>query len=138
MKWKRRMMAVILTLLFSLSLTACKMQTNATKKLSDLDYTIISGRELPDELYDILEEKKTESFKLTYEEDDWLYLCVGYGQQETGGYSIAVNELYLTENAIYFDTSLIGPGPEEAAGKCESFPYLTARIAYLDKPVVFQ
>lgn len=95
------------------------------------------GRELPKELYDILEEKKTESFKLTYEEDDRLYLCVGYGQQESGGYSIAVNDLYLTENAIYFDTSLIGPGPEEAKGEV-SYPYLTVQTKYLDKPVVFQ
>ena len=137
MKWKRRI-APVLALLLLFTLNGCKMQTNATKKLSDLDYTILSGQGLSRELYDILEEKKTESFKLTYEEDDWLYLCVGYGQQETGGYSIAVNELYLTENAIYFDTSLIGPGPEEDTGKGESFPYLTARIAYLDKPVVFQ
>ena len=131
----KRMIAAIFMLLLSLSFIGCKMQTNATKKLSDLDYTIVSGRELPDELYDILEEKKTESFKLTYEENDGLYLCVGYGQQETGGYSI---DLYLTENAIYFDTSLIGPGPEEGARKEKSFPYLTVRIAYLDKPVVFQ
>lgn len=134
----KRMIAAIFMLVLSLSFIGCKMQTNATKKLSDLDYTIVSGRELPDELYDILEEKKTESFKLTYEENDGLYLCVGYGQQETGGYSIAVNDLYLTENAIYFDTSLIGPGPEEGARKEKSFPYLTVRIAYLDKPVVFQ
>ena len=93
--------------------------------------------EPPKELYDILEEKKTESFKLTYEEDDKLYLCVGYGQQESGGYSIAVNDLYLTENAIYFDTSLIGPGPEEAKGEVSN-PYLTVQTKYLDKPVVFQ
>lgn len=71
MKWKRRMPAA-LALLLILPLTACKMQANATKKLSDLDYAIVSGRELPKELYDILEEKKTESFKLTYEEDDRL------------------------------------------------------------------
>lgn len=66
----KRMIAAIFMLLLSLSFIGCRMQTNATKKLSDLDYTIVSGRELPDELYDILEEKKTESFKLTYEEND--------------------------------------------------------------------
>ena len=68
----KRMIAAIFMLLLSLNFIGCKMQTNATKKLSDLDYTIVSGRELPDELYDILEEKKTESFKLTYEENDGL------------------------------------------------------------------
>ena len=69
MKWKRRM-APVLALLLLVTLNGCKMQTNATKKLSDLDYTILSGQGLSRELYDILEEKKTESFKLTYEEDD--------------------------------------------------------------------
>ena len=47
----KRMIAAIFMLLLSLSFIGCKMQTNATKKLSDLDYTIVSGRELPDELY---------------------------------------------------------------------------------------
>lgn len=135
---QKRIWGIGLAWLLLLSgLMGCRVQTNATKKLADLDYTILSGRELPEEIYAILEEKKTESFKLTYEEDDWLYLCVGYGEQKTGGYSITVNELYLSENAIYFDTSLIGPGQEEAAAGA-SFPYLTVRIGYLDKPVVFQ
>lgn len=136
MKRKRRIMTGVALLLLA-GLTGCQIQTNATKKLSDLDYTIVSGRELPEELYTILEEKKTEGFKLTYEEDDALYLCVGYGEQKTGGYSITVNELYLSENAIYFDTSLIGPGEKEAAAGA-SFPYLTVKTGYLDKPVVFQ
>lgn len=43
----KRMIAAIFMLLLSLSFIGCKMQTNATKKLSDLDYTIVSGRELP-------------------------------------------------------------------------------------------
>ena len=85
-----------------------------------------------------LEEKKKESFKLTYEAEDSLYLCVGYGEQATGGYSISVNELYLSENAIYFDTNLIGPEPSEPAAEAASYPYLAVKTAYLDKPVVFQ
>ena len=70
--------------------------------------------------------------------DDSLYLCIGYGEQATGGYSISVNELYLSENAIYFDTNLIGPDPSETVAETVSCPYLVVKTEYLDKPVVFQ
>ena len=52
-------------------------------------------------MYKSQEERKAENFKLTYSDKQYLYICIGYGEQETGGYSIAVNELYLTDNAIY-------------------------------------
>lgn len=54
-------------------------------------------------------EKGTEPFQLTYSDDQNLYISIGYGQQKTGGYSIAVDELYLTEDAIYVGTTLLGP-----------------------------
>lgn len=132
--WKR----VFLVGLILIFLSGCSMQTNQTEKLQDLEYTIVEEADLPEELRTILEEKKKESFKLTYEAEDSLYLCVGYGEQATGGYSISVNELYLSENAIYFDTKLIGPEPSEPAAEAASYPYLAVKTAYLDKPVVFQ
>lgn len=132
--WKR----VFLVGLILIFLSGCSMQTNQTEKLQDLEYTIVEEADLPEELRTILEEKKKESFKLTYEAEDSLYLCVGYGEQATGGCSISVNELYLSENAIYFDTNLIGPEPSEPAAEAASYPYLAVKTAYLDKPVVFQ
>ena len=69
-----------------------------------------------------------------------MYICVGYGEQVSGGYSIAVNALYLTENAIYADTTLLGPDPSDpAAGKKNSVscPYIVLKTEFIDKPVVF-
>lgn len=132
--WKR----VFLIGMILIFLSGCSIQTNRTEKLKDLEYTIVEKEELPEELCDILEEKKKESFKLTYEAEGALYLCVGYGEQATGGYSISVNELYLSENAVYFDTNLIGPEASEHASEAVSYPYLTVKTEYLDKPVVFQ
>lgn len=132
--WKR----VFLIGMVLIFLSGCRVQTNQTEKLKDLEYTIVEEGDLPEELCGILEEKKKESFKLTYESEDSLYLCVGYGEQSTGGYSISVNELYLSENAIYFDTNLIGPEVSEQAAESVSYPYLTVKTEYLDKPVVFQ
>ena len=136
-KWLLSLMAVMGIFLAGVYTVACGGEKQA-EKLRDLEFAVIGPDETPQELSQIIEEKKNDSFRLTYTSGNDLYIAAGYGKQETGGYSIAVNDLYLTENAIYFDTSLIGPGPEEGARKEKSFPYLTVRIAYLDKPVVFQ
>jgi len=132
--WKR----VLLIGSILIFLSGCKVQTNERKKLKDLDYTIMEEEKAPAELIRILEEKRVNEFKLTYEEEGSLYLCVGYGEQKTNGYSIAVQELYLSENAIYFDTNLIGPGKEEEVTETPSYPCLIIKTEPLDKPVVFQ
>lgn len=121
-----------------LFLCGCSIQTNKREKLRDLEYTIMEGSEVPRELGDILEKRKEKEFKLTYEEEGKLYLCVGYGEQKTGGYSITVKELYLSENAVYFDTNLIGPGKGEETSGEKSYPYLVVQTENVEKPVVFQ
>ena len=63
---------------------------------------------------------------------------VGYGEQPTGGYSIEVDELYLTENAIVIDTELEGPEKGEPTGVEKSYPYVVVRTEYLEEPVIFQ
>ena len=45
-----------------------------------------------------------------------MYIAAGYGEQKTGGYSIAVPELYLTENSITIRTELKGPEKQEQTG----------------------
>lgn len=82
-------------------------------------------------------QKKTDAFKITFEDKGFLYICVGYGTQATGGYSIAVNDLYETANAVYVDTNLIGPSPEEKGNPVESYPYIVIKTEFVDKPVVF-
>lgn len=132
--WKR----VLLIGSILIFLSGCSMQTNEKEKLRDLEYTILEEGKAPEELQAILDEKKENGFKVTYEDENYLYLCVGYGEQKTTGYSIAVNELYLSENAIYFDTNLIGPAKGETVSETPSYPCLIVQTEYIDKPVVFQ
>ncbi|MEW4412605.1 protease complex subunit PrcB family protein [Clostridium sp. AN503] len=63
---------------------------------------------------------------------------MGYGEQPTGGYSISVNELYLTENSIVIDTELKGPEKGEEVGVEKSYPYIVVQTEYLENPVIFQ
>ena len=77
-------------------LSGCTLLSEEKIKLRDLDFTVLSEEKIPEELKTILEEKKSAPFQITYTDKQNLYICVGYGEQETGGYSIAVEELYLT------------------------------------------
>lgn len=129
---------------FIFCLAGCGEETkDGNEKIRDLEFTVLGEENIPEELKQVIEEKKEKEFKLTYQDGDFLYICVGYGRQETGGYSITVNELYLTANAIYVDTNLIGPEPEnrelyhgqEKDGA--SYPYVVVKLEYLDKAVVF-
>ena len=86
----------------------------------------------------IEKQKKEADFKLTYEDDGQLYIVRGYGEQETGGYSIAVKEVYLTKNAICFHTMLIGPGEAEEKTKAPSYPYIVVQVKSQDKNVIFE
>lgn len=119
-------------------LTACQAQTDSSKKIRDLEFTVIEERQIPAKLAEILETKKQEAFKLTYQDQGDLYLCTGYGEQPTGGYSIGVEALYLTENAIYFDTTLIGPAKGETLTETPSYPYIVVVTEDLELPTVFQ
>lgn len=120
-------------------LAGCARQKDPMEKIKDLEFTVLAEDNIPQELKEVIEEKKQNAFKLTYQDNGFLYICVGYGQQVSGGYSITVNALYLTENAIYADTTLVGPEPGDQATvqKMPSYPYVVIKTEFVDKPVVF-
>lgn len=119
-------------------LCGCSLLSDERIKLRDLDFTVLSEEKLPDELKTIVEERKAEPFKLTYSDNQYLYICIGYGQQETGGYSIAVDELYLTDNAVYVSTSLLGPQASDKNNKTPSYPYIVVKTEFLEQTVIFE
>ena len=74
---------------------------------------------------------------MTYETPEHLYIVRGYGEQETGGYCIQVKELYLSSNAVFFSSELIGPRHAENVPKSPSYPYIVVETEKVDKNVVF-
>ena len=119
-------------------LTACSVEKDDLKKVRDLEFTVVGETDLPEELKQVIGEKKTAPFKMTYTDDQNLYIVVGCGEQENGGYSISVRELYLTENEIVIDTELKGPESAEESGTEKSYPYVVVQTEYLEQPVIFQ
>lgn len=121
-------------------LAGCAGEKDPLEKIKDLEFTVLAEDNIPEELKAIIEEKKTNTFKVTYQDNGFLYICIGYGEQVSGGYSITVNDLYLTSNAIYADTTLLGPDPAEGAAvkkDTPSYPYIVLKTEYVDKPVIF-
>lgn len=104
----------VLCLLILLFMTACagKAQKDSLAKIKNLEFTVLSEDAIPEEMKKVIQEKNPNPFKITYSDRGFLYIGIGYGEQETGGFGITVNDLYLTENAIYFDTTLLGPSPD--------------------------
>lgn len=132
--------AVTALALWCLVLWGCGEKKDANAKLRDLEFTVTAEENIPESLLEAINEKKETGCKLTYQDAGFLYICAGYGQQATGGYSIAVNALYETENAVYFDTTLLGPEPGQGAEKknSPSYPYVVVKTEFIDKPVVFE
>lgn len=140
MKKVRKLIAIACVIVTCFILGGCKSESTKTTKLKDLEFTVVKESEIPEELMKHVEEKKENEFKFTfYNKDtmDYLYIVVGYGAQPTGGYSIAIEELYLTENSIYIDTSLIGPAKDDVVTQAITYPYIVVKIEFMDKPVTF-
>lgn len=120
------------------TLSGCTVNGDNKDKVRDLDFSVVADTDIPQELRQIIAEKQQSPFKLTYSDDKNLYIVVGYGKQASGGYSIAVNDLYLTDNSIVLDTELIGPVKGENTGTEPSYPFIVIRTEMSELPVVFQ
>lgn len=125
-----------LILMMILLLTGCQMLSSEKVKLRDLDFTIQSEETIPAELLKMIKERQAEPFKFTFTDGENLYICIGYGEQDRGGYSITVDALYLTEDAIYVETTLLGPKDGENSQKVASYPYIVIKTEALEKTVV--
>lgn len=130
--------SLLIIVFITFGLMGCKKNDQEIKKLKDLEFTVVADADLPGELKEIIDEKKELPFKLHYSNKDHLYIVVGYGKQNSGGYSIAVEELFLTDNAIYIDTNLIGPSENDFVTQGVTYPYVVVKLEYLDKKIVFE
>ena len=127
---------ILLCLIFVMS--ACSVITKESPKVRDLEFVVEGEEVIPEHLKEIIEEKKEEDFQLTYSDGKDLYIAIGYGRQESSGYQVVVSELYLTEEAIHVDTTLLGPKPDAEGKNTPSYPYIVIKMELLDLPVVYR
>lgn len=113
-------------------MSGCVMKEEGEEKLRDLEFTVVAEEEQPDALKEVIAQKKTNPFQISYVLGEDLYIAVGYGEQKSCGYSISVNELYETENTIVMDTTLAGPQVQEQAADTLSYPYVVVKTENID------
>ncbi len=119
-------------------LTACgvtEVNSGAGEKVEDLDYTILDEDRIPEELLPLIEERYEETFQMTYTDNEYLYVCIGYGKQENSGYTIVVNDFFLGENGVLVDTSLLGPAAGEERINEAQYPYIVLRTEAFEEEV---
>ena len=131
------MIMVIGTGALAMSVSGCS-KAESEEKLTPADSTVVCYDDIPKDFLREIEEKKETDFKLTCISDGWLYIARGYGKQNNGGYSIAVKEVSVSDNAVYFDSELIGPKQGEAANKLATYPYVVVKIEDAGRSVVFR
>jgi hypothetical protein len=131
-----RIKIIVLMACMMMLLSACAGGKNMNDKLSDLEFTVVGEEEQPDALKDIIADKGDIPFQLSYCIGDDLYIAVGYGIQQSAGYSITVNEFYETKDNIVLDTSLLGPGSAENVTDTTSIPYIVIKTHNINDKII--
>lgn len=128
--------AVVLVVLVG----ACAMMkvTKIDKeRVGDVEYKLLLEEEIPAEIFEEIEMYKQKKVQCSYICSDKLYIVVAYGVQDTSGYTVEVNELYESSNAIFVKTTLMGPKSKKDAVNEQSYPYVVLKLSLSDKKVVF-
>lgn len=129
----------ICLLICLISLGGCGASKISSDRIRDLEFTVVSQEEIPETLADVIDEKKDNPFQISFVLGEDLYLAIGYGQQQSGGYSICVNEFYETETSIVIDTTLIGPGTADKVTQGQSYPFVVVKTESIeDNTIQFQ
>lgn len=104
-----------------------------------VEFTVLAEEEIPDTLKQMIDEQKEAPFQLSYQDGSAWYLAVGYGRQDSSGYSIQVPDFYRTENGLVLDTELLGPETEPTGnGRAPSTPYIVVLTEYRDESVTYE
>lgn len=115
----------------------CSREKDEYTKTGEADFTVVEEADVPAELLDIIQEKKGSEFKLTYLAEDALYVARGYGEQPSGGYSIAVDDLYLSGDNLCIKTTLIGPAADEKVTTAVTYPYIVIKLQRMETKAHF-
>lgn len=128
----------VVVLLGMLCFAAGCSLTGGDGTLTPMDFTVVEPDEVPAELAKVMEEHKSEEMKIVFKDKGSLYVVRGYGKQETGGYSIAVDGCTEGEKNIHVATTLIGPAQTDKISGEPSYPVIVLKMEDREKEVEFE
>ncbi|MBE5957327.1 MAG: protease complex subunit PrcB family protein [Lachnospiraceae bacterium] len=125
---------VAVCLCVAIFLCGCRMVDIDTKKESDVDYTIASYDEVPEEVKKIIDERKEDAFSTVISDRENTYIVVGYGRKNTDGYQIKLRDIYQSTTDIF--VRLEFKGPERPMEKeIVSYPFIIIKVEYTVKNI---
>ena len=104
---KKRRGRVLLAAVILMLLASCRITDVSEGERKELSYAIVKPGDFPPEIDQILRRKKESAFQMAYESGDDLYILRGYGKQKSGGFSIQIEEVSKSENAVFVRTKLV-------------------------------
>lgn len=122
--------------------TRCSLNNEKEGKKT-LDFTVCDSTRVPEELQEIIDEKKEKEFKISYINNAYMFIAVGYGQQGKTDYKITVEDLYLADDGIHIKTMLYsdrasGTDAEKTEETGNTLtPYIVIKCEKYDVPVLF-
>ena len=136
---KNRYQRLVFSCLLGIScfICGCQMQEAKAEKIQDVEFVLVEEDALPEELLAKIEENKATDMKLVWKSGESTYIVRGYGEQETGGYSIQILELYQTKNSVILKTNLLGPAKGSVKNTSPSFPYVVLKTKTLPETLIF-
>ena len=77
----KRTGGLLCVLLLALLPAGCQFIRIEEGERTPLEYTIVKQEEIPEEISELMEQKKKKVFQMTYQVGDIRYLMKGYGEQ---------------------------------------------------------
>lgn len=118
--------------------SGCSARRADREKTGELEYETVDGPELPETLRQKIEKEKDEPFLLAYGDGGRLHIALGYGEQESGGYSVRIEEAYETEDAVCIRTCLTGPDEGEEVLREADYPWAALEADYTEKRILWE
>lgn len=136
-KFIKKVITVCMCMVLASYITGCNVEDIDKEKIRDLEYEILEEEKIPEEVYEQVIDDMDEFCRKAYVCSDVLYIVVCYGAQPTEGYSIDVDYLYESSNAVLIETTLKGPSGMDKVEEEISYPYIVLKVENVDKTVVF-
>ena len=137
--WILSILILVILIILGMQIQGCDFKIiSEEQEHREVEFVIVSEECIPETVKSLIESRKENEIKLTFVDGKDRYLIIGYGKQNSGGYSIYIKDLYATENALYVDTCLMGPEKETKVKEVPSYPVIVLQVWEMGLPVVFQ
>lgn len=118
-------------------LAGCSVVLKTEEGRSSIKYEMMDVRDIPEDMRKEIQNRKEEAFKITYRDMEYLYIAEGYGKKEDSEYCVEIAECAETEEAVYIEATLHGPGGKGIVCETE-YPFYVIRTEYTEKHVIFE